>query len=183
MAKFTRAEIRAIVGESCTEEMENKLVALHLGVVDPLKDDLQKYRTEAEKVPDIQKKLNEADASGAYKEKYEALVKEVADEKARLVRDKAARAYLKEKGITDEDSLELAMMAAESTINGLEVEDGKIKDAGALDGLVGGKLSRLVTKSDTVGAKSPNPADANNGVVDLGKLSMADYIAARTKKQ
>lgn len=44
MAKFTRTEIRAILGEACTDEIENKLVALHLGVIDPLKDDLQKYK-------------------------------------------------------------------------------------------------------------------------------------------
>lgn len=62
MAKFTRAEIRAIIGEACTDEIENKLVALHLGVVDPLKDDLQKYKTEAEKIPGIQRQLDEARA-------------------------------------------------------------------------------------------------------------------------
>ena len=44
MAKFTRAEIRNILGEACTEEIEKRLVALHLGVVDPLKDDLTKYK-------------------------------------------------------------------------------------------------------------------------------------------
>ncbi len=51
MAKFTRAEIRNILGEACTEEIENRLVALHLGVVDPLKDDLTKYKADAEKLP------------------------------------------------------------------------------------------------------------------------------------
>ena len=50
MAKFTRAEIRNILGDACTEEIENRLVALHLGVVDPLKDDLTKYKADAEKL-------------------------------------------------------------------------------------------------------------------------------------
>lgn len=72
MAKFTRAEIRAIIGEACTDEIENKLVALHLGVVDPLKDDLQKYKTEAEKIPGIQKQLDEASRGGDYKKRMKA---------------------------------------------------------------------------------------------------------------
>ena len=53
MAKFTRAEIRRIIGEACTDEIENNLVALHLGVVDPLKDDVAKYKAEAEKLPGV----------------------------------------------------------------------------------------------------------------------------------
>ena len=55
MAKFTRAEIRKIIGENCTDEIENQLVALHLGVVDPLKDDVTRYKADAEKLPGVQK--------------------------------------------------------------------------------------------------------------------------------
>ena len=51
MAKFARSEIRKIIGEACTEEMESSLVALHLGVVDPLKDDLAKYKALADQLP------------------------------------------------------------------------------------------------------------------------------------
>ena len=73
MAKFTRAEIRNILGDACTEEIENRLVALHLGVVDPLKDDLTKYKADAEKLPGVQKELDDLKAAGdgGYKEKYE----------------------------------------------------------------------------------------------------------------
>ena len=73
MAKFTRAEIRNILGDACTEEIENRLVALHLGVVDPLKDDLTKYKADAEKLPGVQKQLDDLKAAGdgGYKEKYE----------------------------------------------------------------------------------------------------------------
>lgn len=73
MAKFTRAEIRNILGDACTEEIENRLVALHLGVVDPLKDDLTKYKADAEKLLCVQKELDDLKAAGdgGYKEKYE----------------------------------------------------------------------------------------------------------------
>ena len=55
MAKFTRADIRRILGDAHTEDIENQLVALHLGVVDPLKDQIAQYKTEAEKLPAVQK--------------------------------------------------------------------------------------------------------------------------------
>ena len=53
MAKgFTRAEIRNILGDAHTDEIENALVALHIGVVDPLKDERDRYKAEAEKLPE-----------------------------------------------------------------------------------------------------------------------------------
>ena len=50
MAKFTRSDIREIIGDACTEEMESKLIAKHLAVVDPLKDDLQKAKASADRL-------------------------------------------------------------------------------------------------------------------------------------
>ena len=56
MASFKRAEIREILGEAYTDDIAAKLVELHRGVVDPLKDELDtakrdatKYKTESEK--------------------------------------------------------------------------------------------------------------------------------------
>lgn len=85
MAKFTRAEIRKIIGESCTDEIENQLVALHLGVVDPLKDDVTRYKADAEKLPGVQKELDDlkAQGDGGYKAKYEAEHKAFGDYKNR----------------------------------------------------------------------------------------------------
>ena len=42
MSKFTRAEVRKAVGETCTDEIENALIALYLGATDPIKDELQR---------------------------------------------------------------------------------------------------------------------------------------------
>ena len=46
MAKFTRADLRRILGEAHTEDIENQIVALHLGVVDPLKDQIATYKND-----------------------------------------------------------------------------------------------------------------------------------------
>lgn len=116
MAKFTRAEIRNILGDAHTEDLENRLIALHLGVVDPLKDQLQTYKTDAEKLPAVQKELDDlkAQGDGGYKEKYEAEAKahkeykqQVESEKETARNDADVLAICKEAGIARESSLRL----------------------------------------------------------------------------
>ena len=116
MSKFTRAEIRNILGEAHTEDLENRLIALHLGVVDPLKDQLQTYKTDAEKLPAVQKELDDIKAAGdgGYKEKYEAEVKAHKEYRQQVEREKDnARdetdvlALCKEAGIARESALRL----------------------------------------------------------------------------
>ena len=116
MAKFTRAELRSILGDAHSEDIENRLIALHLGVVDPLKDQLQTYKTDAEKLPAVQKELDDlkGQGDGGYKEKYEAEVKahkeyrqQIESEKETARTDADVLALCKEAGIARESSLRL----------------------------------------------------------------------------
>lgn len=154
MAKFTRAEIRNILGEACTEEIENRLVALHLGVVDPLKDDLTKYKADAEKLPGVQKELDDLKAAGdgGYKEKYEkehsafeAFKTDITAKESKAAKEKAVRAYFKSKNITGEN-LDLAMRGCGEEMAALELDGEKIKDTKSLDALVDGTYKGLVSK-------------------------------------
>ena len=154
MAKFTRAEIRNILGEACTEEIENRLVALHLGVVDPLKDDLTKYKADAEKLPGVQKELDDLKAAGdgGYKEKYEkehsafeAFKTDITAKESKAAKEKAVRAYFKSKNITGAN-LDLAMRGCGEEMAALELDGEKIKDTKSLDALVDGTYKGLVSK-------------------------------------
>ena len=154
MAKFTRAEIWNILGEACTEEIENRLVALHLGVVDPLKDDLTKYKADAEKLPGVQKELDDLKAAGdgGYKEKYEkehsafeAFKTDITAKESKAAKEKAVRAYFKSKNITGAN-LDLAMRGCGEEMAALELDGEKIKDTKSLDALVDGTYKGLVSK-------------------------------------
>lgn len=154
MAKFTRAEIRNILGEACTEEIENRLVALHLGVVDPLKDDLTKYKADAEKLPGVQKQLDDLKAAGdgGYKEKYEeehsafeAFKTDITAKESKAAKEKAVRAYFESKNITGAN-LDLAMRGCGEEMSTLELDGEKIKDTKSLDALVDGTYKGLVSK-------------------------------------
>lgn len=154
MAKFTRAEIRNILGDACTEEIENRLVALHLGVVDPLKDDLTKYKADAEKLPSVQKQLDDLKAAGdgGYKEKYEkehsafeAFKTDITEKESKAAKEKAVRAYFESKNITGAN-LDLAMRGCGEELAALELDGEKIKDTKSLDALVDGTYKGLVSK-------------------------------------
>lgn len=154
MAKFTRAEIRNILGEACTEEIENRLVALHLGVVDPLKDDLTKYKADAEKLPGVQKQLDDLKAAGdgGYKEKYEkehsafeTYKSDVTAKESKAAKEKAVRAYFESKNITGAN-LDLAMRGCGEEMTALEMDGEKIKDTKSLDALIEGTYKGLVSK-------------------------------------
>lgn len=154
MAKFTRAEIRNILGDACTEEIENRLVALHLGVVDPLKDDLTKYKADAEKLPSVQKQLDDLKAAGdgGYKDKYEkehlafeAFKTDITAKESKAAKEKAVRAYFESKNITGAN-LDLAMRGCGEEMAALELDGEKIKDTKSLDALVDGTYKGLVSK-------------------------------------
>ena len=178
MAKFTRAEIRNILGEACTEEIENRLVALHLGVVDPLKDDLTKYKADAEKLPGVQKELDDLKAAGdgGYKEKYEkehsafeSFKADITAKESKAAKEKAVRAYFESKNITG-SNLDLAMRGCGEEMAALVMDGDKIKDTTSLDALIDGAYKSLVYTEHTQGANPATPPTNSGGA----KLTRAD---------
>ena len=91
---FSRSEIREILGEAHTDEIASKLITLHRSVVDPIKDDLDaakrdvtKYKAEADKLPGVQKELDELKKGEDWKAKYEKADQDLKDYKAKIAQD------------------------------------------------------------------------------------------------
>lgn len=138
---FKRAEIREILGDAYTDEIATKLVGLHRGVVDPLMDDLEaakqdaaKYKTEAEKVPGLQKDLDEAKKGEDWKGKYEKEHQSFEDYKGQVARD-AETAKIKaafKKLLIEERISEKTL---EAVMNATDYSKMKLKEDGTLDGV------------------------------------------------
>ena len=173
MARFSRAEIRKIVGDDCTDEIENALIALHLGVVDPLKDDLDKAKAEQAELDKLKAELEEAKKDAVFKEKYEKEHNDFEDYKKTIlqkeqgaVKEKAVRAYFESKGISGAN-LEIAMRGSSQEVARVEMDGDKIKDTKAFDELINGTFKGLVSTNGMAGANPANPPSNTGG----GKMS------------
>lgn len=138
---FKIAEIREILGEAYTDDVGKKLVNLHRSVVDPLLDDLDtakrdatKYKAEADKVPGLQKDLDEAKKGEDWKTKFEKAEKDLKDFKDQVARDaeaeKVKAAY--KKLLIEEKISEKTL---EAVMNATDYSGMKLKDDGTLDGI------------------------------------------------
>lgn len=184
MAKFTRAEIRAILGEAHTDDIENRLIALHLGVVDPLKDQLQTYKADAEKLPGVQKELDDLKAGdGGYKEKYEAEAKahkayrdQVETDKANAVKSTAVRAALKAAGVNRDEFADLLLGKVD--LSKVELDGDKVKDAdGLIAPLKGSYAGCFGTATDKGTPPSNPPAGGGKGMTKAEILAIEDTSA------
>jgi hypothetical protein len=154
------------------ESKIDQIIEAHTETVDGLKKQRDGYKADADKVADLEKQLKDAKESASdsdgFKTKYEkehadfeAYKKSIEDGKAHDAKATAARAYLKEKGISDK-SLALAIKAIGDGIDALELDGENIKDAKALDEALAGDLAPLVTTTETKGADTATPP-ANEG--------------------
>ena len=169
---------RLLKGMGLTDEQMDTIIEAHTDTVDGLKADVAKYKADAEQLPKVQRELDtlKAAGDGGYQEKYEKVKKDFDDYKAEIstketkaAKEKAVRAYYESKGITGK-SLDIAIRGSGAEIDALELEDGKIKDAKALDELISGTFAGLVSTTETRGANTSNPPANNNG----GAMTKAD---------
>lgn len=145
---------KLLKGMGLTDEQVDTIIEAHTDTVDGLKSDVSKYKADAEKLPSVQKQLDDLKAAGdgGYKEKYEKEHKAFEDFKANVTakeskaaKEKAVRAYFESKNITGAN-LDLAMRGCGEEMAALELDGEKIKDTKSLDALVDGTYKSLVSK-------------------------------------
>ena len=188
---------RALKAMGIEDEKIDEIIAMHTETADGLKADVAKYKADAEALPKVQRELDDLKAAGdgGLQEKYNKVKKEFDDYKAEIgakeqkaAKEKAARAYYESKGITGK-SLEIAVRGSAQEIEGLELgEDGKIKDTSALDELVNGTFSGLISTETRQGAETATPP-ANTGGAGMTKADIykkdehGRYIMSAAERQ
>ena len=156
---FTREYIRKLAKE-CEVELPKDFIN---GLIDAHIEARDAYAEEQAKKNPEPKPINVKDS-----EEYKNLKKEFDDYKgevekknARATKEQAVRAYYESKGIKGKN-LDIAIRGSRSEIDGVELDGDKIKDSTALDALISGDFSGLVSKTNRTGAKTENPP-ANSG--------------------
>ena len=160
---------KLLKGMGLTDEQVDTIIEAHTDTVDGLKADVSKYKTDAEKLSDVQKELDELKAKGddGWKEKYDNLKGEfdkyktdVQEKETHNKKVEAYKAILKDANLS-EKGIEKAVKYAEWDKIELDA-DGKLKGANDHIKAAREEWAEYVTTTTTTGAKTSTPP-ANNG--------------------
>lgn len=173
---FSVKQIKAVLSEfglpvENLDKAAEEICGRHSADLDSIKEQRDNYKKDAETLAETKKELdalkskNGDDYKTKYEQEHEAFEKyksDVTAKQTKAAKEAAAKAYFEAKNITGAN-LSIAMRGARDEINSIELdENGKIKDAKALDELVSGEYAGLVGVISTKGAKTATPP-ANNG--------------------
>lgn len=171
---------KLLKGMGLTDEQVDTVIEAHTDTVDGLKGEVNKYKGDAEKLPGVQKELDDLKAAGdgGFKEKYEKEHKAFEDYKAdqtaketRAAKEKAVRAYLESKNIKD-GNLTIAMRGLGAEIDAAELDGDRLKETKPFDDLIAGDLAGLVTTTTTRYAPPPAFPPKNTG----GKMTKDEIM-------
>ena len=166
---------KLLKGMGLTEEQVDTIIEAHSETVDGLKEDINKYKSNAEKLPAVQKELDDLKAAGdgGYKEKYEKEKKAFEDFKTaqtaketRQAKETAYRELLKAAGVSEK---RIPAILKVTDMDSVEMDGDKIKDADKHTQTVKTEWAEFVESSNTTGANTqtppvnnPNPAAPKN---------------------
>ena len=166
-------------GLGLNDEQIEAVIEAHAETVDGFKADVNKYKGDAEKLPGVQKELDELKAAGdgGYKERYEKehkafedYRKEVTTEKTKTAKEKAYRELLKDAGVSEKriDTVMKVFVHSDVELD----ESGKIKDADKVTEHVKKEWADFIVQTQTTGAQTPTPP------VNGGKFKSKEEILA-----
>lgn len=173
---LTKTQLKEILSKAGVpaENADAAIAAImdgHLASVNALREERDTYKADAEKLPGVQKELDElkSDRSSSYKTMYEKEHKEFEDFKAQQIaketkanKTSAFRALLKEAGISDK-RIDAVVRASAPDIDSLELDkDGKIKGAEDLTKTVKENWADFITTPGEKGADTPTPPDSKD---------------------
>lgn len=160
----------------------------HITSINALREERDGYKADAEKLPGVQKELEDLKAKGdqnwqqRYEDEHAAFEtykeqvskQKEADEKARLYRN-----ILKECDV-EETRIDAVMKVTD--ISKLELKDGKLEDVDNLKQQIQTEWAGFIVKPQKKGAEVDNPP-ANNGGGNPAPESRAAELAAKYHKE
>ena len=163
---LTRAFLKSM---TLTDEQISAIIEEHSATVTGLKGEIIKYKEDAEKVPGLQKKLEDYeqdDWKGKYEKEHAGFesFKAEQDKKASYSAKVAAyKKMLEESGVSSK-VINLALKASKEVIDGLKIgDDGKFEDAKEVEKGIKEAYADYITTEKTQGANVSNPPGGEPG--------------------
>lgn len=182
----TRKLLRALGIE---DEKADQILEAHTETVNEIKAERDRYKEDAEKLPGVQKELDdlkeaaEQNAQNPYKAQYEAVKKQFDDYKADVAakQEKDAKTAAYRKLLADakvSDKLIDSIMKVTS-VDDLELDDkGQFKNAEDLKKSITEEWSGFIVKEETHGAQQYNPPGTGGGAAGGGATKSRAAILA-----
>lgn len=156
------------------DEKIDQIIEEHAETVNALKQQRDQYKVDAEKLPGVQKELDdlkeaaEKDGENPYKAKYEELQQQFDDYKADVTaketkakKTAAYRKLLKDAKVSEK---RLDSILKLSPVDDIELDDkGEIKDAADVKKKIEEEWSDFIVTEETHGADSNNPPGGSGG--------------------
>lgn len=167
---------KLLKGLGLTEEQMDTIIDAHTETVDGLKDERDGFKTDAEKLADVQRELDDIKKDG-WKGKYETekaahetLKQEIADKEKRAAKIAAYRQLLTDENIS-EKRIDTVIKASAALIDSIELDkDGKAIKADELKQTIKTEWSDFVVSTKQEGAKVEHPPKNTGG----GKMTRED---------
>ena len=171
---------KLLKGMGLTDEQVDTIIEAHAETVDGLKDQVKTYKAEAEKVPGLEKKIEEAEAGDGkdWKTKYEkehsdfeAYKTDAAAKETAATRERLFRAELTALGITGKRADQIVKA---TDMAAFEVKDGAYADAAKVQQAIRDDWSEFVPTTIMRKAQVDTPPK-NTG----GKMTKAEIAAIK----
>lgn len=153
----------------------DEIIAAHAETVDALKEERDRYKADAEKLPTVQKELDDQkkaaegdDGKNPFETKYTELKQEFDDYKADVAakeetakKERAYRELLKEAGVSEK---RIDTVLRVSDLGSIELDaDGKIKGHDEMTKRVKTEWADFIVTESTQGAKTSTPPAGASG--------------------
>lgn len=171
---FTRKFLKALGLE---DDKIDTIMEEHTSVTDALKKERDGYKTEADKLPEVQKQLDEKqknDDGKDYKQLYTDLVKANEAEKERAGKSGAYKDLLKSAGVA-EKFWPLILKANTADIDKIEFDGDKVKDAEAMVETMKTNLSAYIPTTHVENPGVDTPPDHREASVTKEQFDRMSY--------
>jgi hypothetical protein len=174
---FTRSFLNAT---GLTEEQVKAVMEEHVSVTDALKADRDKYKAEADKLPGVQKELDDLKGGDDWKQKYEDEHKAFEDFKAKTAQDaEAAKVQAAYRKLLIEEKIGekwLDRVMESTNFSGMKLDkDGNLADSDELKKALDKKWGDVKTTITTQGAVVETPPKTDNSGFE--SMNLADKMA------
>ena len=164
---LTKAKVKEVLSEAGAEpekigDAVDKIIAGHAASIEALKEERDNYKEAAEKVPGLEKELEDFKKQAKNGEDYQTLKKQFDDfkdkvekEKARSAKESAFKDVLKDAGVPERH---FSKIIKYSDVDSIELdENGKPKNAKDLMQSIKDEWGDHIEQSSAKGAKTPTP--------------------------